>query len=272
MTSRSNRLVVSSGKRELVVDPPIMNAAGFLGFPDRSFPPARLNQLLGAHITPPLSLRRRSPAADSGSARFAGGFILHSGHPNPGLDRALRRYGRRWAELGAPLVVHLLTGEPHETEQALLLLEHDERVSGAELGLEHAAPATLERTATLAAASELPVILRLPLDVDPDAFHIAESAGAAALSLGPPRGRLPSDSGYVSGRMYGPALFPLALAKVVALAGSLDVPLIASGGLYSQGDLWAFLRAGAAGVQLDGLLWTRPHELIQSARKLSGHP
>lgn len=272
MTLPSEPLIISSGKRELLIDPPVMNAAGFLGFPDRTPTPQEAISWLGAHISPPTSLQARSPAADAGSRRFPGGFLLHSGHPNPGLEQVLRRDVRRWADRDPPVLVHLLGGHDQNTEQALLLLEQDDRIAGVEIGLEDPAPTAVEQAASLAAASELPAIVRLPLDADTDAFRIAESAGAAALSFGPPRGRLPADSGTTNGRMYGPALFPLALEKAGSLAGSLAVPVIASGGLYTEENLWAFLEAGAAGVQLDGLLWTRPKELVPAARKLSGHP
>ncbi|HWQ84941.1 MAG TPA: nitronate monooxygenase, partial [Anaerolineales bacterium] len=110
-----------------------------------------------------------------------------------------------------------------------------------------------------AAFSELPIILRLPLD---RAVELAYSLGpylddsrVTAISLGPPRGvvRLPED-GFLRGRQYGPAVLPAALAAVCALSqGSL--PVIGAGGIYRQQDIEAMLAAGAAAVQVDSVLW-----------------
>ena len=77
-------------KFDLAFDPPLMNAAGSLGFaPDRRGPIA-LEQL-GAFVTNPVSLRPRTPAQGARLLPFPGGFLLHSGHPNPGFNRVVRR-------------------------------------------------------------------------------------------------------------------------------------------------------------------------------------
>ena len=58
----------------------------------------------------------------------------------------------------------------------------------------------------------------------------------------------------VEGRLYGPALFPQALAGVRGLAQA-GVPVIGAGGVYSQAQAQAMLAAGALAVQLDAVLW-----------------
>jgi dihydroorotate dehydrogenase (NAD+) catalytic subunit len=66
----------------------------------------------------------------------------------------------------------------------------------------------------------------------------------------------------VHGRLYGPAIFPLAVRAVERLVGLLDCPLIASGGVYSRQDLATMLEMGASAVQLDGVLWTEPEAVL----------
>ena len=83
----------------------------------------------------------------------------------------------------------------------------------------------------------------------------SEGEGLAALSLGPPRGLLPApDGGLARGRLYGPAVFPLALATVKALS-RFGVPVIGGGGVYRMEQAEAMLGAGAMAVQLDAVLW-----------------
>jgi dihydroorotate dehydrogenase (NAD+) catalytic subunit len=112
------------------------------------------------------------------------------------------------------------------------------------------------------AAGELPVLARLPLERILELAETAISAGAAAISLCPPRGVLPdSDGKLLRGRLYGPALFPLALAAVQALARS-GLPVIGACGVYQPEDIEAMLAAGALAVQLDSVLWRGGADLI----------
>ena len=66
---------------------------------------------------------------------------------------------------------------------------------------------------------------------------------------------LPGPGGaVVRGRLYGPGIFPLALAATKAVV-ELGVPVIAGGGIYSNENARAVLAAGAMGVQVDSWLW-----------------
>ena len=157
------------------------------------------------------------------------------------------------------MLVHLLAQDPAEARRLVDALEGLVGVAGFELGL----PGDIDPQAALAlaqaAAGELPVILRLPLE---RAFELAGSAAqavqrgeVAAISLGPPRGMVPTpQGGLVSGRLYGPAIFPLALAAVKGLT-ELGLPVIAAGGIYTEVQAQAMLGAGALAVQLDAALW-----------------
>jgi dihydroorotate dehydrogenase (NAD+) catalytic subunit len=79
-------------------------------------------------------------------------------------------------------------------------------------------------------------------------------AGAAALSLAAPRGALTKAATLVSGRLYGPSLFPQAL-ETVANAAKLGLAVIGSGGVYNNENASAMLAAGAQAVQIDSALW-----------------
>jgi len=83
----------------------------------------------------------------------------------------------------------------------------------------------------------------------------------AAISLGPPRGALPGlDGALVHGRLYGPAVFPNALAVVEDLV-AVGLPVIAAGGIQSTEDAESMLAAGAIAVQLDILLWRTTYQV-----------
>jgi dihydroorotate dehydrogenase (NAD+) catalytic subunit len=245
-------------KFDLTFNPPWMNAAGSLGFAPSQRGPVDLSRM-GAFVTNPISLGPRSPAQGRRYLAYPGGFLLHTGYPNPGLRAALRRYAGQWGRSPLPVLVHLLCQRAEELAQMVQRLEGLPGVAGIELGL--APEVEPEEAAAMVQASlgELPLILRLPLEraAALASWLKAHSAGegVAAFSLGPPRGMLPGpDGGLAHGRLYGPAVFPLALAAVKALSG-LGVPVIGGGGVYRIDQAEAMQAAGATAVQVDAALW-----------------
>jgi dihydroorotate dehydrogenase (NAD+) catalytic subunit len=258
----SDQLLLAAGKRELRLAHPILNVAGTLGFSneggglvDRS--------ALGAFVTHPLSARPRSPANDVVALPSPGSFLLHTGLPNPGLEATIRQERRRWRELPCPLIVHVFDPSPTVVEDMLLRLEREPAVAAVEIGVERADRAALSDFASMAAASELPAILRLPLDAPLESYLLAAQSGAPILSMGPPRAAAERPDGTLtSGRLFGPALFPLALHKTSVLAAELAIPIIAAGGVTERPRTNALLRAGASAVALDTILWTDPSRCL----------
>jgi len=242
-------------KYDLLIFSPLMNAAGSLGFVPESSSPVGQDQL-GAFITNPISLRARTPARSRTCLSYPGGFLLHSGYPNPGLATAIRRYKTRWARSPVPIIVHLLAESVESVSHMVPRLEGLEGVMGIELGLPPEIELQAAEDLVDAAVGELPLIVRLPVDrAAVYAQSLADSA-ITAISLGPPRGVLIDASGQtVRGRLYGPAIFPLTLASVQDII-AVGVPVIAAGGVYEQAQVEALLKAGAIGVQLDAVLWS----------------
>lgn len=262
-------------KYDFSLSVPVMNAAGFLGFAPEWRGAVDLTRL-GAFITNPISLKTRTPAHGVRYLTFAGGLLLHTGYPNPGLSQVIRRYASVWARSPLPIVVHLLAENVAEVAIMVRRLESVEGVMAIELSIPPDSDIQLTQAMVQAAAGELPLIVRLPLE---RAVELAEAIGRGgeagsgrhgeeaigreddaadrpiAFSLGPPRGALPDQDGkLVHGRLYGPAIFPLALQAATALA-KLGRPIFGAGGVYSPQDIQTMLAAGAAAVQLDAALW-----------------
>jgi dihydroorotate dehydrogenase (NAD+) catalytic subunit len=241
-------------KHDLAFDPPIMNAAGSLGFyPDLHSPIDW--SMMGAFVSNPISLTPRTPARGKRFAAYPGGFLLHTGYPNNGLSRVLHRHAERWSRSPVPVIVHLLARGAVEVALMARSLETVEGVSGLEVGVVSEASADLVAACTQAACGELPVIIQLPMERSIELAAIAIQAGAVAVSLAPPRGILPTKGGeMLQGRLYGPAVLPLALRTVHELAQQ-GIPTIGAGGVYTLEHSKAMLAAGALAVQLDTVLW-----------------
>lgn len=250
-------MLISSGKRESIIDPPWMNTAGALGFSDETASDVKLD-LLGAFVTHPISYAPRMGTRGTRLHDFPGGFLLHTGLPNPGLTAVLREHHRRWRRMPVPVIVHLIADSPAELRQMLLQLETEESVSAVELGLNTHDPAMVERQLSPVVGSELPIIARLSASAGWPAIEAATAAGAAAICLVPPRGASTVSEQPVSGRAMGPAMFPIMLEGTSAIAGALEKPLIVSGGIRNAADIGNLIRSGADAVQLDFALWTDP--------------
>jgi dihydroorotate dehydrogenase len=243
-------------KHDFAFDPPMMNAAGTMGFAPDVHSEVDWSKL-GGFVTNPISLTPRTPAHGRRFAAYPGGFLLHTGFPNPGLTSVLRQYARNWQRSPVPVVVHLLARNVEELAAMVRKLENVEGVRGLEVGVTSDVSAEMVGAFTRAAGGELPVIMQLPLERSIELAGRVTQAGAAAVSLAPPRGMLPSEGKeLVQGRLYGPAILPLAL-HVVRELKELGIPTIGAGGIYSQDQLAAMLAAGAIAVQLDAVLWNK---------------
>lgn len=234
--------------------PPVMNAAGSLGFTPDPHGPIDL-ETLGAFITNPISRAARKPANGTRQVEYSGGVLLHSGHPNPGFKEALRRFAPRWERAPVQIIVHLLAEKPDELESMAAQVEELGNILALEIGLRHDIDIQDAKAFVHAAQGELPVIAHIPLGRALDLGEVAYQAGVAAISLAPPRGTLPGPNGeLVSGRIYSPALFPQAVSIAQEFAKQ-KIPIIVAGGVYNQEQVDIMLEAGALAVQLDTGLW-----------------
>lgn len=242
---------------------PLMNAAGTLGLAP-NLRGVTESSKFGAFVTNPISLSPRTAASGVRFLAYPGGFLLHTGYPNPGLKAAARQYAGRWARSPLPVIVHLLSQTVDEVAVMARLLEGLEGVAGLELGLPKDVDAKAAAAFTRAAQGERPVVTHLPLKNAENLAPAAIEAGAVAVSLAAPRGTLPTPEGrLVQGRLYGPGIFPLALAvtRNIAQAG---MPVIGAGGIYRPQQIKAMLDAGAMAVQIDSLLWKGVSPILET--------
>jgi dihydroorotate dehydrogenase (NAD+) catalytic subunit len=240
-------------KNDLTFRSPLMNAAGILGFtPD---PKAPLPwDSFGAFVTNPISLRPRRPVTEPAMFEYPGGFLLHTGLPNPGFASVTQKYAPRWRSATLPIIVHLMADRPEETTQMVQRLENIENIAAVELGFAPGLSDDILFFALEMSLGELPLIMSLSGE---QAIRLGArllELGAAAVSLAAPRGTLSLQGKLVSGRLQGPGLFPQTLETVRRLSGA-GIPVIGAGGVYQREQAQALVEAGALGVQVDSVLW-----------------
>jgi dihydroorotate dehydrogenase (NAD+) catalytic subunit len=250
-------------KQDLTFSSPYMNAAGTLGVAPDYRTPVPWDSF-GAFVTNPLSLRSRKPTKNPALIEYPGGFLLHTGLPNPGLNSAIKKYHRRWADSRLPVIVHLMADRPDETMRMVQSLEELENVLAVELGF---APLLADDIILLTiemSLGELPLIVGLPTEQVLSLGPRAIQEGAAAISLASPRGMLTADDGQLTtGRLSGPALFPQSLLTVRDAVGA-NLPIIGAGGVGSKENADAMLSVGALAVQVDERLWKGDSDFLSA--------
>ena len=248
-------------KRDLYFSKPLMNAAGSLGYAPDPREEITLDSF-GAFVTNPLSLRSRAPAAKPEIIEYTGGFLLHSGLPNPGFNATIKKYASRWDKSDLPIIVHLMADRPEETQHMVQMLEMQENVMAVELGFAPLLANDILLLTLEMALGELPLIFSLPVEQVLSLGPRLIQGGAQAISISAPRGALPltpnsSPQGrgeLITGRLYGPSLFPRTLEMVYS-AAKLGLPIIGAGGVWAKENADAMLSAGALAVQVDAALW-----------------
>jgi dihydroorotate dehydrogenase (NAD+) catalytic subunit len=246
-------------KRGLSLPFPIMNAAGILGWAGEQRGLIDF-AALGALVTNPVTWTPRTPAHSPNVLEVPEGVLIHTGLPNPGVRRLVRQHAHDWARLGCPVIVHLAATSLSDVARAVEVLERAEAVSGIELGLRETVTASELSQLLRAVVGGPPLIVRLPLPRAVELGEIAARAGADALTIGAPtRLTVSVNEHKVTGRLYSPEAFPLALTTLQQVADlALGVPLIGAGGIFSNEQGQTMLDAGATAIQVDAVLWREP--------------
>ncbi len=268
--------ITRPGKNSLILETPVMPAAGSAGFGDVYRDLVQFEKL-GAFVTNPVTYAPRSPANGTRVIALDAGVLVHTGLPNPGLSKILSEYRNLWNAMPMPVIMHIVATTLEHVRKCASRIDAENAVDAIELGLnDDISWKDAEQLVKGAVGNtEKPVLARLPLQ---EVFELADAAvdaGASALVVAaPPRGtaRDPHTGRLLSGRVYGPLVKPMALRVVGQLANRLgdEIPIIGAGGIHNQQDARDFIEAGARAIQVDTLTWIQPKMLEYIARDLGG--
>jgi dihydroorotate dehydrogenase (NAD+) catalytic subunit len=217
------------------------------------------------------------------------GMINSIGLPNKGLDGFMEQDLPQLAELPVPLIVSVMATGREDFKRMVSALDARDEVAAFELNVScpnvhsglivgeqpEEAVALLEALRPLTAK---PLIVKLTPNVaDPAAVAVAaEEGGADAVSLintmkasaiDPATGEPGIGAGQ--GGLSGPAIGPIAVAQVRAVAAAVDVPIVGMGGICSGGDAVEMLAAGATLVAVGTESFRDPRAGNRIAAELS---
>jgi dihydroorotate dehydrogenase (NAD+) catalytic subunit len=217
------------------------------------------------------------------------GMINSIGLPNKGLDGFLAEDLLQLAELPVPLIVSVMATEREQFARLVGGVAEREEVAAIELNVScpnvHSGLIVGEQPGETAALLEAvrplttkPLIVKLTPNVaNPTEIAIAaEEGGADAVSLintlkasaiDPATGEPGIAAGH--GGLSGPAIRPIAVAQVRAVAKAVGIPIVGMGGVSSGADALEMVRAGAALVAVGTENFRDPRAGQRVANELS---
>jgi dihydroorotate dehydrogenase (NAD+) catalytic subunit len=248
----------------------VLVASGTFGYGDEVKDLVDVNAL-GGICTKSLSWKPRDGNPPRRIVETPSGMLNSIGLANIGVHAFIKEKLPYLRTLDTAIVVNIAASSVQEYCDVLSLLEHEEGVDGYEInvscpnvkegGLNFGTNCDMTReiTSRLRALTQKPLIMKLT----PNVTHISEfaraveGAGADAVSvintlIGMAvdiRARKPKLS-TVTGGLSGPAIKPIALAKVYEVSQAVKIPVIGIGGIMTAEDAVEFLLVGATAVQV----------------------
>ncbi len=225
-----------------------MNAAGTGGFSVdkeylRSFP------AMCVFVTNPISISARQPSNHRGIYPIDGGFMLHSGWPNPGLVQVIKKYNNHWSRCSLPVIVNLLVNDPIETLKMVQLLEEVDNILALEFSFSVDVPASLVFENLDAGYGKLPIIAKIPIErIYENWLDGLKQKPVDAISLQPPRGLIKHNGKFIQGRLFGPGILPMTM-QAVKSAKRLNLPILAGAGITELDQLDALFDLGLYAFQ-----------------------
>lgn len=275
----------------LVLKNPVLVASGTFGYGDEC--PEIVNVAdLGGIVTKSLSLKERIGNPPERIVETASGMLNSIGLANIGVGRFISEKLPVLKSLETALIVNIAASSVNEYCEVLSLLEREEGIDAYEInvscpnvregGLSFGTKreSVLEITSRLRSLTVKPLIVKLTPNVThvSDVARAAEEGGADAVSLintlvgmavdiTTRRPRLATTTGGLS----GPAVKPVALAKVYEACQAVRIPVIGIGGIMTTEDALEFLITGASAVEVGTANFIDPAAGVRIAEGLRAY-
>jgi len=269
----------------------VLAASGTFGYGDEVKDLVDVNRL-GGICTKSLSWKPREGNPPRRIVETPSGMLNSIGLANVGVHHFINEKLRYLRTLDTTIIANIAASSVQEYCDVLSLLEQQEGIHGYEInvscpnvtegGLNFGTDCskTEEITVRLRPLTNKPLIIKLT----PNVTHISEfaraveDAGADAVSvintlIGMAvdiRTKKPRLS-TVTGGLSGPAIKPIALAKVYEVAQSVHIPILGIGGIMTTEDAIEFLLVGATAVQVGTANFIDPTAGVKIAEGLRAH-
>jgi len=258
---------------------PILLASGTVGYGNEISEFIDLNKI-GGIVTKSLSLKPRKGNTPQRVIETPSGMLNAIGLANVGVEEFLKTKIPFLKKFDTKIICNIAASSVEEYVECTKLLTDEDTISAFEInvscpnvkegGLEFGndKKAVAKITEEVKKVSTKPIFIKLSPNVSriSEFALAAKEAGADAVSaintlVGTAfdiMTRKPKIKN-ITGGLSGPAIKPVALAKVLEIRRNVDIPIIGIGGIFSWQDAVEFMIAGASAFQLGTVNFVHPN-------------
>jgi len=257
---------------------PVMLASGTVGYGNEISEFTNLNEL-GGIVTKSLSLKPRKGNPPQRIVETPAGMLNAIGLANVGVEAFIKDKIPFLKQYDVPLICNIAASTVEEYVECVKILNDEEIIKAFEINV--SCPNVNEGglifgndVKSVASITELvrsettkPLIIKLSPNVSKisDFAKAAKEGGADAVSaintlVGTAfniNTRKPKIHN-ITGGLSGPAIKPIAIAKVLEISRSVEIPIIGIGGIMNWKDVVEFIIAGASAIQIGTLNFIDP--------------
>lgn len=269
---------------------PLCLASGTVGYGNEISEFTDLSRI-GAIITKSVSLKPRKGNPPQRIVETPSGMLNAIGLANVGLEKFIAEKIPFLKKVNSTLICNIAASSIEEYYECVKILDSEDTVKAFEINVScpnvkeggllfgNDLKAVGRITEKVRSATGKPVIIKLsPNNSDIAAFaKIAKEEGADAVSaintlVGASfdiYSRKPKIKN-ITGGLSGPAIRPVAIAKVLEISRSVDIPIMGIGGIMNWKDAVEFIIAGASAVQIGTVNFINPNagsEIISGLEK-----
>jgi dihydroorotate dehydrogenase (NAD+) catalytic subunit len=267
---------------------PILLASGTVGYGSEISEFIDLNKI-GGIITKSLSLKPRKGNPPQRIVETPSGMLNAIGLANIGVEEYVKEKIPFIQKYDVPLICNIAASTIEEYVECTRILTEQDAVDAFEInvscpnvkegGLQFGnnINAVARITESVKAVTDKPVIVKL----SPNVSYISEFAKAVKDSGGDAVSAINTLVGTafniftrkpkiknINGGLSGPAIKPIALAKVLEIKQKVEIPIIGSGGIMNWKDVVEFMIAGSSAVQIGTLNFIDPTAPMKIIREL----
>ena len=249
---------------------PVLLASGTVGYGNEMSEFIDLNSI-GGIVTKSLSLKPRKGNPPQRIVETPSGMLNAIGLQNVGVEEFLKEKIPFLKKFDVPLICNIAASTYEEYVECTRILTKEETIKAFEInvscpnvkegGLQFGndVKAVGKITAGVKAVTDKPVIIKLSPNVSyiSDFAKVVKDEGGDAVSaintlVGTSFNIFTKKPKIfnVTGGLSGPAIKPIALAKVLEIKQSVDIPIIGIGGIMDWKDVIEFMIAGSSAIQL----------------------
>ncbi|MGE5353420.1 MAG: dihydroorotate dehydrogenase [Acidobacteriota bacterium] len=267
---------------------PVMLASGTVGYGNEISNLTDLNKI-GAVVTKSVSLKPRKGNPPQRIVETASGMLNAIGLANVGVEEFIKTKVPFLKQFDTNIVCNIAASSIEEYVECTRILSAEEVIKAFEINIScpnvkegglifgHDLRAVAEITRKVKSATNRPVIIKLSPNVPDIASYarvVSEEGGDAVSAINTLVGtsfniftRKPKLFN-VTGGLSGPAIKPVALAKVLEIKRQVKIPIIGIGGIMTWEDAAEFMIVGATAFEIGTVNFVNPNAGVEIAQGL----